>query len=301
MFFRFDSRILFGIDGVAINAVELDWVTESDIEYVEATLDQLWVPKQPRRLREFVGGRICAGRCLQDLSHSQTINGDGDGSVAGVRGSVAGGCRGDDGEGGGRRGSGGRGGDRCGDIAKRRQRVVSLPIVDRSADGRSPKWPQYITGSITHNRRLACAVASTTTEHICTSIGVDIVTPSRISEKLWNRITSEDERESLRASSGISERVFAVTFSAKEAFYKANYQLDARYLAFSALKLRSVTVTSPTETTAPTRLEPNVICSYGLTTVDLGDDHRLSDHISRLTIRWAQLGGGEIITAALIA
>lgn len=99
-------------------------------------------------------------------------------------------------------------------------------------DGGAPQWPSGVTGSISHTRGFCVAVA-TTGAH---SIGIDVEEVDRMTLNIERRILVDAERSLLDALDDLDRRRRVATiFAAKEAFYKAHYEVDPRYLGFDAV------------------------------------------------------------------
>lgn len=102
-------------------------------------------------------------------------------------------------------------------------------------DGGSPVWPAGMAGSISHTRGFCLAVASDQGHHI----GIDVEEVSRTTEAIERRILVDQERSGLEGLDPQARQLRVATiFAAKEAFYKAHYELDARYLGFDAIAIR---------------------------------------------------------------
>lgn len=102
--------------------------------------------------------------------------------------------------------------------------------------GGSPVWPQGMAGSISHTRGFCLAVASSH-GHV---IGIDVEEVERMSSAVERRILVDAERMYLGDMSvAARQRRVATIFAAKEAFYKAHYELDARYLGFDVVEVRT--------------------------------------------------------------
>jgi 4'-phosphopantetheinyl transferase EntD len=100
-----------------------------------------------------------------------------------------------------------------------------------SAKDRQPLWPPGITGSITHTDGYTAAVVIR--QGSVRSIGVDAEAVGAVHEGLWPRICTPAELESLRSFAGTErgERA-ALTFAAKEAFYKSQFPLTGEWIGF---------------------------------------------------------------------
>lgn len=100
---------------------------------------------------------------------------------------------------------------------------------------RAPLWPQGLVGSIAHCDTLCIAAVSRT--HRCLGLDIELATPlapdleeiiCTPSERAWLD-TLPPETRGLRAKQ---------IFSAKEAFYKAQYPLTGRMIGFDEVELR---------------------------------------------------------------
>lgn len=92
-------------------------------------------------------------------------------------------------------------------------------VIGRGANG-APLWPQGITGSITHTRDYAAAVAGEARRF--SGIGVDAERVGGVTQDLWPRLFDDAERDHLMGLDEAKRLVIAtLIFSAKEASYKA--------------------------------------------------------------------------------
>lgn len=103
-------------------------------------------------------------------------------------------------------------------------------------EDRAPIWPKGLTGSITHTARDCIAVITDSPEIM--ALGLDMEVASPLESALWPEICTMPEMHWL-ASLGPSQRGhFAkLLFSAKEAVYKAQYQVSRQMLEFHDLCL----------------------------------------------------------------
>jgi 4'-phosphopantetheinyl transferase EntD len=94
--------------------------------------------------------------------------------------------------------------------------VAVLEIGARGA----PAWPPGVTGSITHTKGYAAAIAAPVT--VFAALGLDTERIGEISRELGKKLFRPEEQESL-AGLGDDEwsRAATIIFSAKEAYYKA--------------------------------------------------------------------------------
>jgi len=109
---------------------------------------------------------------------------------------------------------------------------VEGPVLRR--DGGSPQWPDGITGSISHTRGFCVSVSSRDD----VAVGIDAEQVARIRPAVEKRILGDVERSALTGLDADTRQVVVATiFAAKEAFYKAHYEVDARYLGFDAVRV----------------------------------------------------------------
>jgi 4'-phosphopantetheinyl transferase EntD len=101
---------------------------------------------------------------------------------------------------------------------------------------RSPEWPADVVGSISHTRAL-CAVAVARRGAIV-SLGLDLEQHAPLEPELWRRVLTPDEQAWIRRAPPAEQGGLAkLVFSAKEAFYKCQYPLTARFLDFLDVEL----------------------------------------------------------------
>jgi 4'-phosphopantetheinyl transferase EntD len=96
---------------------------------------------------------------------------------------------------------------------------------------RLPLWPAGIVGSITHTDGYSAAVAMRPGS--VRSVGLDSEAVAAVHEGLWPRICAPVELERLRtfADTERGQRA-ALTFAAKEAFYKSQFPLTGEWIGF---------------------------------------------------------------------
>jgi 4'-phosphopantetheinyl transferase EntD len=95
---------------------------------------------------------------------------------------------------------------------------------------RGPEWPAGVVGSISHSREYCAAVVARRTA--CASLGFDAEEWGRITPELWSRIATAKELAWLRGCADAA-RSATLLFSAKEAFYKAQFPLSRRFVGFA--------------------------------------------------------------------
>jgi 4'-phosphopantetheinyl transferase EntD len=102
---------------------------------------------------------------------------------------------------------------------------------------REPVWPPSITGSITHTGGY-CGVAAAKKTHI-QSLGIDVGRRDALRRDLWDQIITPSEYGYLANLPAPSANDMAsLIFSAKEAFYKCQYQLTKQWVDFSSVTVR---------------------------------------------------------------
>jgi len=112
----------------------------------------------------------------------------------------------------------------------------ALPLM-QNAD-RSVAWPEGFIGSITHADGYVAAVAAKTS--VALGVGIDAESKLRVHDKLWKQIASEQEIAWFQsADSDEGQRLRATClFSAKEAFYKAQYCVSRAWVGFHDVTVR---------------------------------------------------------------
>ncbi len=98
------------------------------------------------------------------------------------------------------------------------------------------QWPVELCGSVSHSLGNVLVATSQRTSYV--SIGVDMERPSRISDKLAEKICTDFERN-LIATGAVS---LAEVFSAKEALFKCHYSLGRRRFWFLDAEISAVKV-----------------------------------------------------------
>jgi 4'-phosphopantetheinyl transferase EntD len=115
---------------------------------------------------------------------------------------------------------------------------LGLPVMPiPSGPDRAPIWPQGFVGSISHASGHCVAVAGRmkqrTCGHVLTSLGVDIEQLGVVTPDLWPQLMHRREMERLQSLSEVERTLTAtVVFSAKEAFYKAQFPITRSWIDF---------------------------------------------------------------------
>jgi 4'-phosphopantetheinyl transferase EntD len=113
-------------------------------------------------------------------------------------------------------------------LAQIGQAACALPI---DVDG-LPIWPIATLGSITHSRGLCCAVAASANNMMY--LGVDLEKTNRLSSRAMERVVHPLEV----ATVGENQALGSLLFSAKEAFYKAQFPILGAKPNFKDLALQ---------------------------------------------------------------
>lgn len=111
---------------------------------------------------------------------------------------------------------------------------VPRPVLQ--GEDRAPVWPTGLQGSISHTGRDCLAVVTDAPE--IAALGIDLEASTPLEPALWPEICTAAEMQWL-ASLGPSQRGhFAkLVFCAKEAAYKAQYQISRTLVDFHAMTL----------------------------------------------------------------
>ncbi len=106
------------------------------------------------------------------------------------------------------------------------------------ASDRCPIWPSAIVGSITHTDRYAAAALASTGEF--DAIGIDLEHLVPLTSQMADLVTTDTERQTWTKRAWRPElrnELALLTFSAKEAAYKAYYPLRRRMLNFKDIEV----------------------------------------------------------------
>jgi len=122
----------------------------------------------------------------------------------------------------------------CAHSALGQLEVEHSPLPARS-DG-TPAWPPSVVGSITHTSGYTAAAAALKS-HIL-AIGIDAERVGDVGRDLYEMICTRRELDWLASLAPDQQPAMAaVIFSAKEAFYKFQYALGAKWLDFQDIDL----------------------------------------------------------------
>ena len=105
---------------------------------------------------------------------------------------------------------------------------VAVGPIGRLPSG-APRWPELVTGSISHTDGFAVAAVCRTGR--ATSIGIDVENVSSMSEEIWPLLFTSGELE--RILNNRDKNLMAtIMFSAKESFYKGQSIITGEWLDF---------------------------------------------------------------------
>ncbi len=121
------------------------------------------------------------------------------------------------------------GGRICARKALAKLGINKFPVL--MTKDRAPVWPNEIAGSISHTHGY-CGVAIVSKER-AKSIGLDIERISRVKKECRPYICTDNEIATLsRLPEKEQNMMVALTFSAKECFYKCQYAIDKKWAGF---------------------------------------------------------------------
>lgn len=114
---------------------------------------------------------------------------------------------------------------------------VRVVAIGKGAD-RSPQWPADIEGSIAHTDGKAMAVVARRSDLGSAGIGIDVEQRGRVRSELYRKLFTDGEIDVIlsAADEGLEA---TVRFSAKEAFYKAQYPLTQSWVSFTDVAIES--------------------------------------------------------------
>lgn len=115
---------------------------------------------------------------------------------------------------------------------------VMNPIQPSIGKYREPLWPQGITGSISHHKHIAIAIA---TDRKINGLGIDIETwiPVDTADKIYQLIVDNVEL-SMRPLSWSLSAYLTIIFSAKESLFKALFNQINQYIDFHDIRLTEI-------------------------------------------------------------
>ena len=112
--------------------------------------------------------------------------------------------------------------------------IENFPLL--ICEDRRPSWPDGIAGSITHTNGYCAAVVARKSH--CGAIGLDAEVIGGVTPDLYPYIcTAEEHRRLSTMDLAMGNKMAALIFSAKEAFYKCQYTLTGQFLEFQDIQL----------------------------------------------------------------
>ncbi len=105
-----------------------------------------------------------------------------------------------------------------------------------AAEDRRPLWPAGVAGSISHTVGYCCATVCWRKDAV--SVGIDAQSIGEVTEDVWDTICTPDEAARLKeVPEGSRARLAATIFSAKEAFFKAQYEVTRQWVDFAEISV----------------------------------------------------------------
>lgn len=106
----------------------------------------------------------------------------------------------------------------------------------RVAQDRRPLWPTGFVGSITHTRGFRASVVAR--RETIAAIGIDAEIADGFDQELLAYVATQKERAWLRElPDSLRARYACLIFSAKEAFYKCQYELSREFVDFTEVEI----------------------------------------------------------------
>lgn len=116
------------------------------------------------------------------------------------------------------------------------EQLGHLPRPVLQGPDRAPVWPAGLTGSITHTAQDALAVV--TEDPAVRALGLDLEPAQPLDPGLWREVCTDEDLLWLGTLGPSQRGYFAkLIFSAKEAAYKAQYQITRRLIGFDSMHL----------------------------------------------------------------
>ncbi len=101
---------------------------------------------------------------------------------------------------------------------------------------RRPQWPSGLIGSITHTQGFSAAAVAERSRF--RGIGIDVESVGRVTRDVWGEVMLPEEQRWLEQMEQREQaQIAALMFSAKEAFYKCQYELTSQWLDFQDVTL----------------------------------------------------------------
>ncbi|MEX8493952.1 4'-phosphopantetheinyl transferase [Sphaerotilus sp.] len=124
-------------------------------------------------------------------------------------------------------------------LAALRGQPAATQAIGRRPDG-SAQWPAGWTGSITHDRQSVTAAVAATRRVRGLGIDSEDIPAIGIAADVAAMCCTTRERQALNPPGGLDARRVAVTFAAKEAYYKAVAPRVGRYVDFEEVEVTDI-------------------------------------------------------------
>lgn len=122
----------------------------------------------------------------------------------------------------------------CARYAAKQFGIVDCAIGAR--DDRRPRWPHALTGSITHTDGFSAAAVGERSRF--RAIGIDAERIGCVSRDMWGQLLLPAEADWLESKPApVQASLATLLFSAKEAFYKCQYEVTQQWLEFRDVTL----------------------------------------------------------------
>jgi 4'-phosphopantetheinyl transferase EntD len=152
--------------------------------------------------------------------------------------------------------------------------------------GGAPQWPKGVSGSISHCRDLVFAAVASVEK--VSAIGVDIENLARFHDGLAGQILTEDELARLPVQAAARRRQMAISFSAKEAFYKCQFVRFGEKLTFQDAEIG---VCVQTQTLSIHMTDPE---RHGRLAIDVAGFYAVNDtHVATMVLRHLPMAAAE--------
>ncbi|MCG8709848.1 4'-phosphopantetheinyl transferase superfamily protein [Brenneria sp. 4F2] len=106
-------------------------------------------------------------------------------------------------------------------------------FILNNAEDRSPRWPDDVSGSLSHNvNSVLCAAHIHSRDLPCVGVDIETFMSEKRAQELWPGLVDEEEYRWLNAQDDSFHRLLTLNFSAKESLFKALYPQIKHYFDF---------------------------------------------------------------------
>lgn len=109
--------------------------------------------------------------------------------------------------------------------------LTGIPMIPAMAEDRTPRWPEFICGSISHSVDVAIAIVASTRDYSGLGIDIEKIMPEQSAQNTHHRILNEHEVACFNSDYTFAQQVTLI-FSVKEALYKSLYPLVKKSFYF---------------------------------------------------------------------